>query len=132
MTIHSPFDALTPILRAAQKVGPTAWGPITHVEITFAGGTKIPFEVGKLWASEPKDEFEPNAAQRKMLRFLIAGPKSPTQLRNHVGAHLYDAVGGIAELTEVGWVSKKLGKFQLSDVGKVVAAELGDEEDSDG
>ena len=134
---NSPFDPLMPILTAAQKVGPTVWGPIVQLEFIFSTGVKIPVEIGRVSLVQTAivalpDDLDPNTVQIKIIRYLHTGAKSPKQMKYHTANHMYDVPGGIDELIGVGWVVKKYGKFKLSPSGEVVAAELGDDEEEDG
>jgi hypothetical protein len=136
MAAGSTFDFLLPIIRAAQKVGRTPLGLLVAIDFTHDTGAKVCVPLGLVGlvpahASHGDVEFEPNPLQIKILRFLEPGTKSTKQVRQHVGAHMYDAIGGMDDIVDIGWVTKKLQKYSLTDVGRAIAADLGDD-DSEG
>src|SRR5262245_46813999 len=132
--MKSPFAPLEGLLQAAQQVGPTVWGPVTKVEVTFSTGVSIPFDVGRIMpiaAPEQTHRFEPSSMQRKILSVLADGAKNAKQLKLLVGNnHLYDAEGGVDDLVAIGWVSKSLGKYALTPAGEDVAKKIGDDDDT--
>lgn len=140
-SVPSPFDQLLPVLAAAQKLGVTPWGWTLQIEFTFANGssvTKVPMPVLPTLAA-PQDstsaprfdphDFDPTPLQSRILRYLLTGPKSSTQLRNHTSGHMYDANGGMADLIAVGLVEKILGKCKLTPFGEEFAAAQTDEDE---
>lgn len=128
----SPFDPLLPLLAAAQRTGPTVWGSVSQIDVTFTTGLKVPLLVAGAIGAVPSQadpgDFDPTRLQARMIQFLAAGPKSATQMKSHTNGRMYDSPGGINELIELGIVEKKFTKLRLTEIGEAIAVEIGDEE----
>jgi hypothetical protein len=111
------LDQILPLIAAAQRLGMTALGWPTQIEVTFSLGAKVSAPVTQTWlpasATPPRDpgDFTPCATQMKILDALPGNTKlTKKQLAMKCGDRVYlKGKGGLEELVRVGLIELLAG-----------------------
>lgn len=128
----TPFDALLPLLVAAQRT----WGWPVSIEVTFSGGMKVSAPVAPAPPVAHHEEGIPDLSdkQKAIVKALLAhGPLKGDALAQKTGYKNRETLSPNRGLKELkGWglvVVEDEGGYALTDLGEEVASRVSEEEE---